>query len=278
MTDAVGAMDRLAARIEAVDSLLCIGLDSAYDRLPERFARSAQPQLDFNRAIIDQTADLVAAYKPNLAFYEARGGDGWDELAETMDVLGDHAPDVFAIADAKRGDIASTNEVYAAALFDGLGFDAVTLQPYVGRDSLRPFLDRADRACIILCRTSDPGSGELQDLLVGDEPLWEVVARRVRDEWDEHGNCMLVVGATYPDELRRARELCPGMTFLVPGVGAQGGGAVEVVAAGIDAAGGGLLINASRSVIFSDDPRRAALALRDEIRRARDEAVARGAP
>ena len=125
-------MERLAARIEAVDSLVCIGLDSAYERLPERFARSAQPQLDFNRAIIDQTGDLVAAYKPNLAFYEARGGDGWDELAETMDVLRDHAPDVLTIADAKRGDIASTNEVYAAALFDGLGFDAVTLQPYIG--------------------------------------------------------------------------------------------------------------------------------------------------
>jgi orotidine-5'-phosphate decarboxylase len=128
---------------------------------------------------------------------------------------------------------------------------------------------------MILCRTSDPGSGELQDLGVGDEPLWEVVARHVRDEWDEHGNCMLVVGATGSDELRRARALCPGMTFLVPGVGAQGGTAAEAVDAAIDARGRGLLINASRSVIFADDPRRAALALRDEIRTARDEALDR---
>jgi orotidine-5'-phosphate decarboxylase len=268
-------LEKLAARIDEVDSLVCVGLDSAWERLPDRFQRSGQGQLDFNRAVIDQTADLVVAYKPNLAFYEERGPDGWDELAETMTVIRDHAPGVLTIADAKRGDIASTNERYAATLFDELGFDAVTLHPYIGRASLRPFLDRGDRAAIILCRTSDPGSGELQDLRVGDEPLWEVVARRVRDDWDEHGNCLLVVGATAPEELRRARELCPTMTFLVPGIGAQGGTVAETIDAGIDATGRGLIVNASRSVIFSDDPRRAALTLRDEIRAARDEALAR---
>jgi orotidine-5'-phosphate decarboxylase len=269
------AVAKLAARMDAVDSFVCIGLDSAHERIPERFRRSQQPQLDFNRAIIDQTADLVAAYKPNLAFYEARAANGWDDLAETMEVLRIHAPDVLTIADAKRGDIESSNERYATALFDELGFDAVTLQPYIGGASLRPFLDRADRACIVLCRTSDPGSGELQDLHVGDEPLWEVVARHVRDEWDEHGNCMLVLGANHPGELRRARELCPEMTFLVPGVGAQGATAAEAVDAAVDARGRGLLVNASRSVIFADDPRRATIALRDEIRAARDEALAR---
>ena len=278
MTTPTGALARLVARVDDVDSMLCIGLDSAYERLPERFKRSDRPQLDFNRAIIDQTADLVAAYKPNLAFYEERGADGWDDLADTLGVLRAHEPEVIAIADAKRGDIGSTNEAYAAAIFDVLQFDGVTLQPYIGRAALRPFLARADRICVILCRTSDPGSGEIQDLPVDGEPLWEVVARRVRDEWDEHGNCMLVVGATAPAELRRARELCPTLPFLVPGVGAQGGSVDSVVAAGLDASGRGLLVNASRSVIFADDPRRAALTLRDEIRRARDEAMAVSTP
>jgi len=259
---------RLEARIDAVDSLLCVGLDSAIERLPERFSSSSRPQAAFGRWIVDETHELVAAYKPNLAFYEARGAAGWDELAETLAHIRDVDPGIFTIGDAKRADIDSTNAGYVAGLLDGLGFDAVTLHPYLGGEALRPFLARPDKAAIVLCRTSNPGAGELQDLDVDGVPLWEVVAGRVRDEWNGNGNCMLVVGATYPDELRRARELCPDLTFLVPGVGAQGGDVEAAVRAGVDRRGRGLLVNASRSVIFSADPASEARTLRDAIRAA----------
>lgn len=262
------SLDRLGARIEAVDSMLCVGLDSAVRRLPHRFAQADRPQLAFNRWVIDQTHPYVAAYKPNMAFYEARGAAGWDELAETLAYLRTVEPRIFTICDAKRADIDSTNAGYVAGLLDGLGFDAVTLHPYLGQEALRPFLDRADKACIVLCRTSNQGAGELQDLETPGGPLWEVVASRVRDEWNANGNCMLVVGATYPAELARARALCPDMTFLVPGVGAQGGDVSAVIEAGVDSHGRGLLINASRSIIFAEDPAAEARQLRDEIRAA----------
>jgi orotidine-5'-phosphate decarboxylase len=259
---------RLDARIDAVGSLLCVGLDSDVARLPPRFRAEPRPQLAFNRWVIEATHDLVLAYKPNLAFYEARGAAGWEELAATFELLRAEHPGILTIADAKRADVGSTNEAIATAVFDVLGADAVTLHPYLGGGALRPFLERADRACIVLCRTSDPGSAEVQDLPVEGRPLWEVVAARVRDDWNARGNCMLVVGATRPADLRRARELCPGMTFLVPGVGAQGGSVEEVVAAGRDRRGRGLIVNASRSVILDADPRAAAMALRDRIRAA----------
>ncbi len=254
--------------MDAVDSLLCIGLDLALDRLPERFRREPRPQLAFGQWLIDQTHPYAAAYKPNLAFYEARGASGWEELAETLVYLRSVESGIFTIADAKRGDIGPTNAGYVSALYDGLGCDAVTLHPYLGAEALRPFLERADKAAVVLCRTSNPGAGELQDLLVDGVPLWEVVATRVRDAWDTAGNCMLVMGATYPAELRRARELCPEMPFLVPGVGAQGGDVELAVRAGLDSHGRGLLINASRAISGADDPATAARDLRDEIRRA----------
>lgn len=262
------ALARLEARVEAADTMLCVGLDSAVGRLPERFAKADRPQFAFNRWIIEQTHPYVAAYKANMAFYEARGAAGWDELAETLAFLRSIEPAIFTICDAKRADIDSTNEGYVDGLLDGLGFDAVTLHPYLGQEALRPFLERADKASIVLCRTSNAGAGELQDLAVDEAPLWEVVAQRVRDDWDANGNCMLVIGATYPAELARARELCPDMTFLVPGVGAQGGAVDDVVRAGLDDRGRGLLINASRSIIFSDDPGAGARQLRDAIRAA----------
>ncbi len=262
------ALARLQARMDAIDSLVCVGLDSAIERIPGRFGKENHPQFEFNRWVIEQTLPYAAAYKPNLAFYEARGAKGWDELAQTMELLLSIAPDVFTIADAKRADIGSTNAGYVGALFDELGFDAVTLHPYLGAEALTPFLERQDKACIVLCRTSNPGAGELQDLDVGGAPLWERVATRVRDEWNANGNCLLVVGATYPAELARVRELCPDLTFLVPGVGAQGGDAATVVSNGLAADGRGLLINSSRGVIFADDPAAEARALRDEIRAA----------
>jgi orotidine-5'-phosphate decarboxylase len=262
------ALERLEARMRAAGSLLCVGLDPIVDRLPERFRREPRPLLAWGRWIIDETHQQAAAYKPNLAFYEARGAAGWEELAETVAYLRTLDASIFVIADAKRADIGSTNAGYVAALFDQLGADAVTLHPYLGAEALRPFLERRDKACIVLCRTSNPGAGELQDLPVDGVPLWEVVAARVRDAWNAAGNCMLVMGATYPRELRRARELCPEMPFLVPGVGAQGGEVDAVVRAGLDRRGGGLLINASRAIIDAADPAMAARDLRDAIRRA----------
>jgi orotidine-5'-phosphate decarboxylase len=262
------ALQRLEARVRAVDSLLCVGLDSAIDRLPARFREDARPQLAFDRAIIDATHEAVAAYKVNTAFYEAQGAAGWTELEDALAYVREVDDTIFTICDAKRADIADTNAGYVTGLLDGLGCDAITVHPYLGAAALAPFLEREDKAVIVLCRTSNPGAGELQDLELEGVPLWEVVARHVRDDWDRSGNCMLVMGATYPAELRRARELCPEMPFLVPGIGAQGGDLEAVVAAGLDRRGRGLLINASRSVILSDDPGAEARRLRDAIRAA----------
>ncbi len=259
------AVSKFNARADAVGSLLCVGLDSAWEKLPERFRREPEPQLAFNRWIIEQTHPYAAAYKPNMAFYEARGEQGWRALRDTMDILRAEHPDILTICDAKRADIGSTNAGYVQAIFDDLGFDAVTLHPYLGREALAPFLERADKGCIILCRTSNPGAGELQDLSVGGKPLWQVVAETVRDSWNVHGNCMLVVGATYPDELRRVRALVGEMTLLVPGIGAQGGNVAATVQAGLNSARKGMIINASRSIIFADDPAAEARTLRDAI-------------
>ncbi len=252
-------------RAVSVDSLVCVGLDSAIERLPARFLNDPHPQFAFNRWIIDQTHEYVSAYKPNTAFYEARGAAGWDDLARTMDYLRAQHPDIFTICDAKRADIETTNAGYVRAIFDDLGFDAVTLHPYLGSSAMQPFLSRIDKTSIVLCRTSNHGAGELQDIRVGDKPLWQIVAETVRDIWNTHDQCMLVVGATYPDDLRRTRAIVGAMTLLVPGIGAQGGSAAAVMTAA-NADGRGLIVNASRSVIFSDDPAREARALRDILR------------
>lgn len=265
---------KLEARIDAVCSPLCVGLDPELERVPERFRSAEWPNFEFNRWIIEQTHAYAAAYKPNMAFYEARGVEGLRELELTMEYLRAEHAEIFTICDAKRGDIGNTNRGYVASIFDAMGFDAVTLHPYLGREALEPFLERCNKACIVLCRTSNPGAGEFQDLQCDGRPLWERVAGRVHTEWNAHGNCMLVVGATYPDEMRRIREIAPEMMFLVPGVGAQGGDVAAVVAAGLDARGGGLLIGSSRGIIFSDDPAAAARGLRDEIGAAKKTALA----
>lgn len=262
-------IDKYNRRADAVDSLLCVGLDSALEKLPERFRADPQPQFAFNRWIIEQTHAYAAAYKPNIAFYEARGAAGLTDLALTLDYLRANHPDIYTICDAKRGDNSTSNRGYVTAIFDGFGFDAVTLQPYMGSQTLQPFLERADKDCIILCRTSNPGDGEFQDLLIDGRPLWQVVAEQVRDVWNRHANCLLVVGATRPDELRQVRALVGAMTLLVPGLGAQGGSVEQAVTAGINAAGKGLILNASRSIIFAADPAAEARALRDEINRYR---------
>ncbi len=262
-------IEKFNRRVDAVNSLLCVGLDSALDKLPERFRTDPHPQFAFNKWIIEHTHEFAAAYKPNIAFYEARGADGLADLALTLDYLRADYPDIFTICDAKRGDNSTSNAGYVTEIFDHFGFDAVTLQPYMGRQTLQPFLSRADKGCIVLCRTSNPGDDEFQDLLIGGKPLWQVVAVKVRDDWNANGNCMLVVGATRPDELRRVRALVGDMTLLVPGLGAQGGGVEEAVTAGINASGKGMILNASRSIIFAADPAAEARALRDEINRYR---------
>ncbi len=258
--------EKFVARAKAADSLLCVGLDPEMERIPARFHSAGLPLFEFCRWIIDQTHAFAAAYKPNMAFFEAHGAQGMLALERTMEYLHAEHPTIVTICDAKRGDIGNTNRGYVSSIFDALGFDAVTLHPYLGKESLAPFLDREDKASIILCRTSNPGAGELQDLLVDGRPLWEHVAHSVATEWNAQGNCMLVVGATYPEEMRRIRAVAPELTFLVPGVGAQGGDVQAVVQAGLDAHGGGLMISSSRGILYSGDPAAAARTLRDEIR------------
>lgn len=269
MTTPAPALDKYDRRATAIDSLLCVGLDSALERLPDRFRDEPHPQFVFNRWIIEQTHAAAAAYKPNMAFYEARGAAGWHDLALTMDYLRAEHPDILTICDAKRADIGSTNAGYVTAIFDVLGFDAVTLNPYLGRAALAPFLERADKGCILLCRTSNPGAGEFQDLRADGKPLWQIVAEHVRDTWNTHHNCMLVAGATYPDELRRIRALVGDMPLLVPGIGAQGGDLAATVRAGLDSNGRGMIINSSRAIIFAADPADAAHSTRDAINRCR---------
>jgi orotidine-5'-phosphate decarboxylase len=263
-------LQKFEQRAETVASLLCVGLDPEIDRLPVRFQNEELPLYAFNRWIIEQTHRYAAAYKPNMAFYEARGTQGLRELEQTMEHLRNEHPDILTICDAKRADIGNTNRGYAVSIFDSMGFDAVTLHPYLGREALLPFLERSDKACIVLCRTSNPGAGEFQDLEAGGRPLWESVAVHVSEKWNAAGNCMLVVGATYPGEMKRIREVAPTIPFLVPGIGAQGGDVAAVVSAGMDAQGKGLLISSSRGILFSEDPAAAARSLRDEINAARE--------
>lgn len=232
------------------NSLVCVGLDSDVRKLPKHLENEKYPQFTFNKEIIDATHDLVCAYKPNSAFYEARGAKGIEELKMTCDYLHKSYPEISIILDAKRGDIGSTNEGYVTYAFYYLGVDAITLHPYLGREALQPFLDRKDKGCIILCKTSNPGAGELQDLINDGKTLYQVVAKKVAKEWNANGNCMLVFGAPYPEELAIVRRIVGDMTILVPGIVTQGGDVEKTVKAGVNSKGAGLIINASRGVIF----------------------------
>lgn len=258
------------------NSLVCVGLDSEITKLPKHFKSDKTPQFTFNKAIIDATHDLVCAYKPNSAFYEARGVQGITELKMTCDYIRETYPQIVIILDAKRADVGSTNSGYVNFVFDWLGADAITLHPYFGKDALKPFLDRKDKGCIILCRTSNPGAGEFQDLRVGGKPLYQVVAESVVKDWNANRNCLLVVGATYPTELSIVRRIVGDMPLLVPGIGAQGGDVEKTVKAGLDSHKAGMLINSSRGILFaSGDPdfaekaREEAMRLRDEINKYR---------
>ncbi|QCC50447.1 orotidine-5'-phosphate decarboxylase [Halapricum salinum] len=245
--------DRLADRIETVDSVVSVGLDPDPGRLPEHVAEADLPRWQFNRRIIDATHEHAACYKPNAAFYE--DGDGWRALEETIAYA--HGKGVPVLLDAKRGDIGNTARQYASALDSGgLDADAITVNPYMGRDSLEPFLQREQKGVFVLCRTSNPGGADLQNLeLDSGEPLYERVAA-VADLWNANGNVGLVVGATNPEELEAIRDVVPDIPFLVPGVGAQGGDAEAAVEHGLADRSAGVdvgLVNSSRGIIFAGE-------------------------
>jgi orotidine-5'-phosphate decarboxylase len=223
--------------------------------------------LEFNKAIVDATAELVCAYKPNLAFYEALGIDGLKLLQKTIEHIPSHIP---IIGDGKRGDIGNTAKAYAKALFVTFGFDAATVSPYLGFDSVEPFIEYKDKGVFILCRTSNPGAVDFQSLVNSQGiPLYEVVARKA-NEWNVHGNIGLVVGATYPDELKAIRQLCPEMPILIPGIGAQGGDLASTVKHGIDAHGEKAIIAVSRQVLYTSQGKDFAQAARQSAQELRD--------
>src|SRR5947209_11344570 len=263
------------------DNFVCVGLDSDYNSLPQvvKAKGSIEEALFvFNREIIDATHDLVCAYKPNSAFYEAQGDEGLRALTKTVRYIKETYPSLPVILDAKRADIGSTNLGYVTAAFDRIGVDAITVHPYLGKEALAPFLARKEKGIIILAKTSNPGAGEFQDLPVGDaqEPLYLVVARHVATSWNTNGNCALVVGATYPAELQRVRAVVGDIPILIPGIGAQGGEVAATVMAGKDSRGWGMIINAARSIIFASGgkdfaqaARKATEQLREEINRYR---------
>ncbi len=261
-------IEKYNQRARKINSLLCVGLDADFEKLPEKFKNlaSSMAQFEFNKYIIEETHEYAAAFKPNVAFYEARGVEGMEALKKTMDYLHEKHPDIFTILDAKRADIGNTNNGYVTAIFDWLGFDAMTVHPYLGSEALEPFLVRKDKCTIVLVKTSNRGSGELQDLVLENkEILWQFVAKKVSGEWNKNNNLMIVVGGTYPEELAKARELTGEMTFLVPGIGTQGGEVSKIISNGKNSAGLGLIINSARGIIFAENPKEEAKKLRDEI-------------
>ena len=268
-------IDTLAGSWKRNNSLVCVGLDPEIERFPAHIAAQPSPIFQFNKAIIDATADLVCAYKPQFAHYAAYEAE--DQLERTIEYVHRSYPGIPVILDSKRGDVGNTAERYAIEAFERYGADAVTVNPYLGRDSLEPFLKYADKGVIILCRTSNPGSRDLQDLEVSSgRKLYQVVADLAAREWNSRGNCLLVVGATYPRELAEVREIVGTMPFLVPGVGAQGGDVAAAVSSGQTADGTGLVISSSRGILyagtdgeFSAAARSATQTLRDQINASR---------
>ena len=236
----------LRERIRETRSLVCVGLDADPDKIPSPLRGRPDSVYRFLKAIIESTSDHVLAYKPNLAFYESLGVEGWDTLRRVLRLIPDG---VLKIGDGKRGDIESTAEKYATALFD-LGFDAVTVNPYLGRDTVTPFIKDETRGCFLLCLTSNPSSKDFQYLRADGKRLYEHVAGRAV-EWNTNGNCGLVVGATHPAELRGIRKAAPDLPFLIPGVGAQGGDLEAAVLEGTDAAGEAAVINSSRAILYA---------------------------
>jgi orotidine-5'-phosphate decarboxylase len=255
-------LDKLLSASRKNKSLLCVGLDPDISLMPKIDI------LDFNKAIIDSTADLVCSYKPNLAFYEALGLDGLKTLLKTVEYVPDFIP---VIGDAKRGDIGNTAKAYAKALFDTYGFDAATVSPYLGYDSVQPFIEYSDKGIFILCRTSNMGAADFQSLPDNQgRRLYEAVALKAR-EWNARNNIGLVVGATYPNELKTVRQMCPEMPLLIPGIGAQGGDLSSTVKNGSDARGEKAIIAVSRQILYASKGKDFAQASRNSAQRLRDD-------
>ena len=244
-----GFIEQLTRAWERSDSLACVGLDPQIERFPRHIAAEPSPIFQFNRAIIDATADLVCAYKPQFAHYAACGAE--DQLERTIEYIHKTHPGVPVILDAKRGDVGNTAERYAIEAFERYGADAVTVNPYLGGDALEPFLRHADKGVAILCRTSNPGARDLQDCVIGARKLYQVVAELAAERWNSRGNCLLVVGATYPGDLAEVRALVGDMPLLVPGVGAQRGDVAQVVQNGQTTQGSGLIISSSRGILYA---------------------------
>jgi len=249
-------MQKLASIVESHNSLLCVGLDN-----PATFA--------FQKKVIDAAHKYVCAFKPNSAFYEQHGAKGIEELKKICAYIQSNYPDIPIILDAKRGDIDSTNEAYAKYAFDYLDVDAITLHPYLGKESLKPFLSRKDKGCILLCKTSNPGSGEIQDCIVGKDTLSMFIAKKALRFWNANKNCLFVIGATYPKDLASIRAINDEVIFLVPGIGAQGGDVRKAIEAGLNTKKTGMIISVSRSIVTGLVDKRSiakrAQKLRDQI-------------
>ncbi len=263
--------DKLNTIIEKNNSLVCVGLDSDFDKLPESIKQKEYPQFEFNKAIIDATHDLVCVYKPNPAFYEARGDRGVRELKMTCDYINNQYTGIPVIIDAKRGDIGNTNDGYAKYVFDYLGADAITVMPYMGIESLAPYFKREGKGIIVGCHSSNPGAKEFQELKINEKPLYEIVAEELVKQYGTNPNTMIFMGATYPEQLTEIRKIVGDMTFLVPGVGTQGGDVESTVKAGLNSQKNGIMINASRSIIFASRGEDFAEKAREETKKLRDQ-------
>jgi orotidine-5'-phosphate decarboxylase len=256
-------------QIKKKKSFLCVGLDSDINKIPHFLYDTSDPVFAFNKEIIDATHDLVVAYKPNLAFYESMGVSGWNTLEKTVNYIRYNYPDIFIIADAKRGDIGNTSNLYARAFFDALDFDAVTVAPYMGEDSVKPFLTYVGKYVILLALTSNKGANDFQYVQENDERLFEKVIKKSR-EWGNAGNMMYVVGATRAEMLKDIRKIVPHHFLLVPGVGAQGGSLAEVARNGMNDQCG-LLVNSSRGIIFAGNDQNFAPMARSAAQKVQEE-------
>ncbi len=259
-------LDKLLQASRKNNSLVCVGLDTDEEKIPLFLKGEDDPILTFNQRIIDSTRDLVCAYKPNLAFYEVLGTRGWEALKETCEYIPAEIP---IILDAKRGDIGNTARMYAKALYEVMKADAVTISPYMGKDAVLPFLEYEDKGSFILCLTSNKGASDFQLSLIEGKPLYEIVAEKVLS-WNEKSNCGLVVGATYPEQLKKIRQIAPGLPFLIPGVGAQAGEIESTIKYGTDNKGELAIINSSRAILYASSGEDFAKAARDETLRLRD--------